>query len=173
MKRSTTGLWDLQSANNLEQSGVYQLAAEWGNRLWKYQLNVIAKVLLLLNSYGKYNSPLSYVYVSLLISRNSLYHISRLFVCWCIIYTASIRCHFVRHGGAYSVLLTYAYFNKPANVNEAVFAAIVILSNVCRAWTMYLCMDSLNFVLYAPGASVLMGRYYFVIMNRPIWGRFY
>ena len=70
---------------------------------------------------------------------------------------ASILRHFVHHESAYSVLLTYDYFNKPTNVQQVVLATIVILSNACRTWTMYLCMDSLKFVLDAPGVSILLG----------------
>ena len=36
-------------------------------------------------------------------------------------------------------------------------AAIVILCNIFRAWTIYLCMDSIKFLLEAPGASILWG----------------
>ena len=49
-------------------------------------------------------------------------------------------------GDAYSVLLTYDYFNKPTNVKQVVLAAIVIL---------HLCVDSSEFVLDAPSASIL------------------
>ena len=52
-----------------------------------------------------------------------------------------------------------------------VIAAIVILCNRCRAWTMYLWMDSIKFLLEALGASILWGHYYFVTTCRPIWGR--
>ena len=59
----------------------------------------------------------------------------------------------MRHVGAYSV--TYIYFNMPTKVNQVVLAATVILKNACRAWTMYLCLDSLKFVLNALGPSTL------------------
>ena len=63
---------------------------------------------------------------------------------------ASILCHFVRHGGAYNVLLTWLFQQA-----DKCQAAIVILSNACRAWTLYLWMDSLKFILDVPGASIL------------------
>ena len=80
---------------------------------------------------------------------------------------------FVPHGGAYSVLLTHDNSCKPTPVKQVVVAAIVILSNICRASTMYVCMDSAKFLLEAPGTSILWRRYYFVITCRPIWGHFY
>ena len=80
---------------------------------------------------------------------------------------------FVRHRVAYSVLLTYDNFCKPTPVKQVVVAAIVSLSNIFRAWTMYLCMNSVKFLLEAPDASILWGRYYFVTTCRPIWGCFY
>ena len=45
---------------------------------------------------------------------------------------------------------------KPSPVNQVVVAAIMILNNKCRAWTMHLCMDSVKFVLEAPGANTLV-----------------
>ena len=58
---------------------------------------------------------------------------------------------------AYRVLLTHDDFYaicKPTPVKQVVVAANVILRNICRAWTMYLCMDSVKFLLEAPGASI-------------------
>ena len=78
---------------------------------------------------------------------------------------------FVCHRGAYSVLLTHDNLCEPTPVKQV--AAIVILSNICRAWTTYLCMDSVKFLLEAPGASILWGHYYFVTTGRSIWGYFY
>ena len=74
---------------------------------------------------------------------------------------------------AYILLMTHDNFCKHTPVKQVVVAAIVILNNICRAWTIYLCMDSAKFLLEAPGASILWGRYYFVTTCRPIWGRFY
>ena len=56
---------------------------------------------------------------------------------------------------------------------QDVVAAVVILRNICRTWTMYLCMDSVKFLFEAPGASILWGLYYFVTAWKPIRGRFY
>ena len=53
---------------------------------------------------------------------------------------------FVRHRGAYSVLLTHDNSCKPTPVKQTVLAAIVILNNICHVWTMYLCMDSVKFL---------------------------
>ena len=50
---------------------------------------------------------------------------------------------------------------------------IMILSKICRARNMYLCVDSVKFLLEARGASILWGHYYFVTTCRPIWGCFY
>ena len=72
----------------------------------------------------------------------------------------SVPC--VHHRGAYSVLLTHDNLCKPTPVTQVVVANIVILSNVCLAWTMYLCMDSVKFLLEVPDASILWGRYYLV-----------
>ena len=58
----------------------------------------------------------------------------------------SIPCHSMCHGYAYSVLLTYDCLNKPKPVKQVVVAVMVILSNRCCVWTMYLCMDSMKFV---------------------------
>ena len=77
---------------------------------------------------------------------------------------------FVPHRGAYSVLLTHDDLCKVTPVKQVVVAAIVILSNICCAWTMYLCMDSVKFLLEVPGTSILWGCYYFVTTCRPIWG---
>ena len=46
-------------------------------------------------------------------------------------------------------------FEQAYKRKTGVLAAIVILSNVYRAWTMYLCMDSIKFLSDAPGASIL------------------
>ena len=80
----------------------------------------------------------------------------------------SIPCHVCVIGGTYSVLLTHDNLCKPTAVKQVVGAAIVILSNVCRDWTMYLCMDSVKFLLEAQGPSILWGRDYFVTIWRPI-----
>ena len=53
---------------------------------------------------------------------------------------------------------------------QVVVAATVILSNICRAWTMYLCMDSVKFLLEVPGSSILWGHFYFVTIADPFWG---
>ena len=42
---------------------------------------------------------------------------------------------------------------KPPPLNQIILAVIVIFSNTCRIWTMYLCMDSLKIVLEASGAK--------------------
>ena len=76
----------------------------------------------------------------------------------------------VRHGGAYGVLLTYDCLNKPKPVKLVLVATMVILSNRCRFWPMYLCMDSVKFVLEAPGASIVWGRYYILLTSRPFGG---
>ena len=78
-----------------------------------------------------------------------------------------------RHRGACSVSLTDDNLCKPAPAKRVVETAIVILSNICRAWTMYMCMDSGKYLLRALSASISWGRYYFVINCRPIRGRFY
>ena len=76
---------------------------------------------------------------------------------------ASIPCHFCVIGDAYSVLLTHDNLTKSTPVKHEVFVAvIVILSNICCAWTMYLCMDFIKFLLEAPGASIVWWCYYFV-----------
>ena len=77
-------------------------------------------------------------------------------------YKNTVLSLFVHHRGAYIVLLTYDNLYKPKPVEQVVVAAIMILSNVCHTWTMCLCMDSVKFLLEAPGASILWGRYYFV-----------
>ena len=79
---------------------------------------------------------------------------------------------FVRDRGTYSVLLTHDNLCKPTQVKQDVVPVILILSNICRAFTMYLCMDSVKFLLEAPDASILWGRYYFVTTCRLIWGVF-
>ena len=61
----------------------------------------------------------------------------------------------VHHGVAYRVSLTYDCVNKPKPVKQVIVAAMVILSNRCCVWTMHLCMNSVKFVLEAPGASVV------------------
>ena len=73
---------------------------------------------------------------------------------------------------AYSVLLTHDNLLQAHPIKQVVVPAIVILSNIFRAWTMYVCMNSVEFLLEAPGASTLWGCYYFVTTCRPIWGRF-
>ena len=78
-----------------------------------------------------------------------------------------------RHKGDCNVSLTDDNLCKPAPAKLVVDAAIVILSKICRASTMYVCMDSAKYLLRAPSASILWGRYYFVINWRPIRGRFY
>ena len=62
---------------------------------------------------------------------------------------------FVHHRGAYSVLPIQDNFCKPTPAKQVVVAVIVVLSNICHAWTMYLCMDPVKFLLEAPGASIL------------------
>ena len=52
----------------------------------------------------------------------------------------------LRHAGSYSVLLTYGSYHKPTPVKQVVVAAIVILSNICRPWTMYFCVASVKFL---------------------------
>ena len=64
---------------------------------------------------------------------------------------------FVRHRGASSVLLTHNDLFKSTPVKQVVMNAIVNLSNICRAWYMYLCMDSVMFSFEALGASILWG----------------
>ena len=66
---------------------------------------------------------------------------------------------FVRHGGAKSVRLSHDNLRKPTPVKQVVLVTIVILSNICRAWTtcMYLCMDYVKFLSGAPGVSILWG----------------
>ena len=61
------------------------------------------------------------------------------------------------YDAAYSVLLTHDNLCKPTLVKQVVMAAIVILNSICRAWTMYLRMDSVKFLLEAPDAE-LFGR---------------
>ena len=74
-----------------------------------------------------------------------------------------IPCHLCVIGDVYSVLLTHDNLSKSTPVkHEVVVAAIVILIIICCAWTMYLCMDSVKFLLEAPGASIVWGCYYFV-----------
>ena len=73
-------------------------------------------------------------------------------------------------GGAYRVLLTYDCVNKPKPVKQVVVATKVILSNRCRVWTMFLCMNSIQFILEASSASIVWGRYYFVTTIRPFGG---
>ena len=46
-----------------------------------------------------------------------------------------------------------------SSLKQVVVAAIVISSNICRAWTMYLCMDFVEFSVEAQGAFILWGRY--------------
>ena len=70
------------------------------------------------------------------------------------------------------VILIYCYtidILLPTPVKQVVVAAIVTLSNICRAWTMYLCMDSVKFLLEVPSASILWRPYYFVTTPRPFW----
>ena len=74
------------------------------------------------------------------------------------------------HGSAYRVLLTYDCLNKPKPVKQVVVAAMVIFSNGCHVWTMYLCMDSMKFVSDASGASIVWGHYYFVTICRSFCG---
>ena len=66
---------------------------------------------------------------------------------------ASIPCHSVRHEGALCAMralikcyFTYDCLKKPKPAKQVVVAAMVILSNRCRVWTMYLCLDSIKFV---------------------------
>ena len=59
---------------------------------------------------------------------------------------------------------------KSTPAKQVVVAAIVILSNICRAWTMYLCMDSVKFLLEAPGASILWGATILWRDADPFWG---
>ena len=50
----------------------------------------------------------------------------------------------------------------------------MILSNRCRVWTMYLCINSEKFVLETPGGSIVWGRYYFVVTaSRPFLSFFF
>ena len=82
--------------------------------------------------------------------------------------------------GAYSKLLPHDCLNKFGDhlshtnsvlsklsiVSQVVVAAIVISRNKHCVWTMYLCMDSVTFILDTPsakthwGASILWGHYY-------------
>ena len=45
---------------------------------------------------------------------------------------------------------TSSFLPRPSQVNQVVIAAITIFSNTRRFWTMYLCNDSIKFVLEAP-----------------------
>ena len=66
-----------------------------------------------------------------------------------------IPCHLCVIGDVYSVLLTHDNLSKSTPVkHEVVVAVIVILSNICCAWTMYLCMDSVKFLLETPGPCI-------------------
>ena len=62
---------------------------------------------------------------------------------------------FLRHRGAYSVLLTHDNSCKRTPVKQFVVAVIMILSNIFRAWIMYLCIESAKFLLEALGTSIL------------------
>ena len=52
---------------------------------------------------------------------------------------------------------TYDCLNKPKPVKLVIVAVMVILSNRYRVWTMCLCMDSVKFILEAPGAAIVWG----------------
>ena len=65
--------------------------------------------------------------------------------------------HAICHRGTCRVLQTHDNLHKPTPVKQVVVAAIVILNNICHAWTMYLFMDSLQFLLEASGASCFVG----------------
>ena len=80
---------------------------------------------------------------------------------------------FVRHKDTYSVLLTHDNLCKPTQVKQVVVAAIVILTTMWCGWTMNLYIDSVKFLLEAPGASILWRRFYLVTASTPIGGRFY
>ena len=75
-----------------------------------------------------------------------------------------------RHGGAYSVLVTHDNLCKGASLKQVVVAAIVILSIICRAWTMYLCIDSGKFLSEALGAFILWGTTILTQLGYPFGG---
>ena len=76
----------------------------------------------------------------------------------------------MRHRGAYSVLLTHDKLCKPTPIKQVVVTAIVFLSNICRAETMLLCMDSVCYQKRrVPLCCVTLRRFYKV---RWYWRRF-
>ena len=54
---------------------------------------------------------------------------------------------------------TSSVLSKPSAVNQVVVAAIVISSNTYYVWTMFLCIDSVKFILEEPSAKTLTGRF--------------
>ena len=56
---------------------------------------------------------------------------------------------------------TNSLISQPSAVNQVAVAPIVISTNTCCVWTMYLCMHSVTFVLGAPGAKILTGVFLF------------
>ena len=114
-------------------------------------------------------------------SLNQVTSFMQLGMLWCLLFVLWLSDQFwrfysmpfVHHRGAYSVLLTHDNLCNPTPVKQVGVTAIVILTNICRASTMHLCMDSIKFLLEAPGASILWGCYYFVTTCKPIWGCFF
>ena len=69
---------------------------------------------------------------------------------------ASISCHFGKHGGAYSVIDIRRF--KKANNSEAGFGGQHCdFEQHVPCLTVYTCMNSVKFVLQAPGASFCGG----------------
>ena len=68
------------------------------------------------------------------------------------------------------MLMTHDNLCKPTPVKQVVAVTIVILSNICCAWTMYLCTD---YVLIISGASIFVGALLFCDNLQTHWGSFY